>query len=833
MRLASLALLLALGFGVSPIARVQSTASAQITYYVSPAGDDDAPGRSLATAFRTFARGIEALGAGDSLLLDDGVYREAYLVIDSLIATAEQPTVIKSINPWGAKIEGVIYHGVLLKIISCDHIVVEGLEVYHPADTYETDWAAGIGSFESNYVTYRDNYVHDCGCGGFSIRTGDYGTIERNVAAGNAHWNYYNCSGISILQPRAVDDAPGPHMIIRDNVTFGNECRQPFVPMGFAVPTDGNGIILDDFEQSHTYTTDGVPAPPYRARTLVEGNLSFGNGGAGIKSYETANVTFRNNTAYHNNEVLSEQGGGLFSEIGAEAVAGHIEMHGNIAVKAFGRPGNALYFEPKPGEDGRAARLTATDNLIVGLARVTDATVDPAANTLRGEDEQSYARFVDPRDTVPEDVVFSSVDDFRQYFGLRQNSPAVGKGAYEGTVATDLPLAPDPVLTAAINSTPARLAIDAKREGYYSSEPQPMRKSLKPDTDSALPTATWYGAYDDDFLYVYVEASGLAPGRAYLAVVNVDGGNERTERMQGADLSVMLSPRSTPLAVRVKRGKSREARVRGLEGAFASDGGKLAAEVAIPWDGLGVEGIGDGDQIGIDVYVADRDAQQPTTSGGVNDLPKVGWSNSDVEHRHRPAYYGVGLLKEVAPPPAIPFGKGSPEGATPLSRKLTGAIADDVDLAAAWGARWDESALYVAVDVTDDVLLADDGDAWYQDDGVEVYLDLDNAKTFGGYDDEDRQVSIGIDGAVRVTKGPDVPGARATVQRTADGYVAEVVFPWTGLGVEAAAGKFIGLDVHVLDDDDGGSVDAKLAWFAGQDQSHANARLFGTAALAR
>ena len=808
-------------------------ALAQTAYYVSPSGDDAAPGTSLAEAFRSFSRGIEALEAGDSLLVDDGVYREAYLVIDSLIATAERPTVIKSINPWGAKIEGVIYHAVLLKILACDYIEVEGFEVYHPGDTYDTDWAAGIEAFESHHVTFRDNYVRDCGCGGLSMRTGDYFTIERNVAAGNARHSIYNCSGISVLQPRQLDDAPGPHIVIRDNVTFGNECRVPFLPMGFSVPTDGNGIILDDFEQTHSYTTDGKQRPPYRALTLIEGNLSFGNGGAGIKSYETANVTFRNNTAYHNNEVLSEQGGGLFSEIGAEAVAGHITMTGNIAVKAFARPGNAVYFKPKPGEAGRAARLTANDNLIVGLANLTAASIDPAANTLRGEDEQSYARFVDPRDTVPEDFVFRSVDDFRQYFGLRQNSPAVGKGAYEGTAETDLPLAPDPVLVAEINSTPQPVAIDGKREGYYSSEPQPIRKSLNPRYNGALPTATWYGAYDDEALFLFVEASGLEADVEYLVEIDIADPTQRAARGEKDHLTVTVAQEVGALSSSVRDGQLRLPKLDGQTGTQVREGERLAAEVAIPWATIGGPGYQPGGQIEIDVEVSDRRHRGPVTRAGDEGSLVMGWRNGDIERQGEPAHFGRAILREVSPPPSIPQATSMSTTAWPLSRKLSGAISSPADLSASWRARWDDDALYVTVDVTDDVLLADDGDAWYQDDGVEVYLDLDNAKTFGGYDDDDRQVSIGIDGTVRVTKGPEVSGARATVRRTGTGYVAEVSLPWAGLGAEASAGKFIGLDVHVIDDDDGGSSDAKLSWYSEQDQAHDNARLFGTAALAQ
>ena len=43
---------------------------------------------------------------------------------------------------------------------------------------------------------------------------------------------------------------------------------------------------------------------PFTAATLVENNLSFNNGGAGVKVFETSNATIRNNTVWHNNYVL-------------------------------------------------------------------------------------------------------------------------------------------------------------------------------------------------------------------------------------------------------------------------------------------------------------------------------------------------------------------------------------------------------------------------------------------------------------------------------------------------------------------------------------------------
>jgi parallel beta-helix repeat protein len=56
--------------------------------------------------------------------------------------------------------------------------------------------------------------------------------------------------------------------------------------------TDGNGIIFDDGKHSH-----------YTAATLIENNLTYFNGGAGIHVFQSTNVTVRNNTSYWNRQL--------------------------------------------------------------------------------------------------------------------------------------------------------------------------------------------------------------------------------------------------------------------------------------------------------------------------------------------------------------------------------------------------------------------------------------------------------------------------------------------------------------------------------------------------
>ena len=395
------------------------------TRYVNPAGSDANEGmaNTASGAWQTLTYALSTIIPGDTLLIADGVYRESGLRVLNLDASFGQPTVIKSINRWGAKIEGTTQYDPLLKVESSSHVVVDGLEVYHPGETTDDDWATGIQVFGSNYVTVRNVYAHDCGCNGLSGREGDYMTFERNVARDNAKTNPYNCSGISIYQPTQLDNNAGPHVIIRDNVVFENECTLAFTPLGFTVPTDGNGIILDDYNWTQAAGT------PFTAQTLVENNLAFDNGGAGIKSYEVQNAVFRNNTSYHNNRVLEEYTSAT-GEYGFQAFGGTIEFHNNVGVEAFGRAGHAVNVQ----SFGQSGTIDSRNNLLVGSENF-EGTVAEVGNVVVSEDRQSYPEFADALAAVP---AFTSVDDFRPLFGLRASRPGIDGGDDALAATTDL-----------------------------------------------------------------------------------------------------------------------------------------------------------------------------------------------------------------------------------------------------------------------------------------------------------------------------------------------------------------------------------------------------------
>ena len=412
--------------------RMEEVLTARVNYHVSPTGDDAAVG-TAAAPWRTLNYAFTQLGPGDTLTLADGTYPEQ-VTLRNLRASAAQPTVLRAANRWQARLEGQTQYQTILQVEDCSHVLVEGLEVYHPGQSTNNDWVTGIQVFASDHVAVRDNYVHDCGCNGISGRSSDYVTVERNVTAHNAKTNPYNCSGISVYQPVAFDQAPGPHIVVRANVAFGNECTLPFdIPgtqFNFPYPTDGNGIILDDFNNGQRADNDPFKNVAYTQETIVENNLAFDNGGAGIRVFQVREATIRHNTTHHNQRVL-EQHPSRNGEIGLAGIAGTVVLANNIAVQAPGRNADAVTFEDY---GSTTEQLTSSTNVIVG-DRLNSGNVVVSGDLVRAVSEQSFPAFENAAATPP---AFSSVDDFRGLFGLAPSSPALDAATANESPATDL-----------------------------------------------------------------------------------------------------------------------------------------------------------------------------------------------------------------------------------------------------------------------------------------------------------------------------------------------------------------------------------------------------------
>lgn len=164
-----------------------------------------------------------------------------------------------------------------------------------------------------------------------------------------------------------------------------------------------------------------------------------------------------------------------------------------------------------------------------------------------------------------------------------------------------------------------------------------------------------------------------------------------------------------------------------------------------------------------------------------------------------------------------------------LNNWLSGSPVDPDDLSAYFKAIWDKENLYVLVDVTDDALINDSPDFW-QDDAIEIYLDIDNNK-LSSYGANDYQYNFSWNDLNISGNGP-TNNVNFSLKNTANGYLLEVKFPWNTLGLSnPEQDVLLGIDVHVHDDDNGQDRDNKICWFATIDQSYQNPSLFATAIL--
>lgn len=301
---------------------VLASISHAATFYVATNGSDNrnnSQAQNRSTPWRTIQRGLDSAGGGDEVVVLDGTYYEQARFRRSGSAGAD--ILLRSENREGARVIGSIAG------YDVNYVVVEGFDVTNNGDTQQTK---GIAFGRCHHVTVRNNRVRNCFGGGIGVDQSDWILIEWNVVHENAFWDVNQHSGISVYQPqKRGSDSRDYAIVIRNNTSFANWNRvdNPI----FGRPTDGNGIVLDDF-----YNQQSSNGRPYNRATLVENNLCFDNGGQGIHTFLSQFITIRNNTCVNN--MGSFDFGGEVSLISSRRVY----YYNNILVA---RPGKRAAFQ--------------------------------------------------------------------------------------------------------------------------------------------------------------------------------------------------------------------------------------------------------------------------------------------------------------------------------------------------------------------------------------------------------------------------------------------------------------------------------------------------------
>jgi parallel beta-helix repeat protein len=390
--------------------------------YVKPSGNDRSNGLSAASAFKTIQRAADRSFPGDTVIVMDGLYRESVYIKRS--GTPQAWIKFRARNRFGARV--IHPYDDCFSIGSEEapkvgYIEIDGFDCSAPGY-----YGKGVGaSHGAHHIWVKNNYLHDCGESGIGMADGDYRIIENNICARNSALMYYCGSGISLWGLQQFDYLPGYHNIVRNNISVANDNGPE------TAETDGNGIIIDDFINSQD-SHSGQPKyqPNYQqARTLVEGNLCFGNGGRGIQVFLSRNVEVRNNTCYLNNR-RNDPETTWRGEISASFSA-NIRFVENIAVTSS-QGNSAAIFNTAilAAHGGKAATDTYTyfRNLTFDIARPGFSSVKADGVRISVSTIDGNLLGVNPRLQAP-DLAMDPLASPGDFFGIRAGSPARDSGS--------------------------------------------------------------------------------------------------------------------------------------------------------------------------------------------------------------------------------------------------------------------------------------------------------------------------------------------------------------------------------------------------------------------
>jgi hypothetical protein len=382
-------------------------------FYVATTGRDSNNGTSPSTPWLTLrAANTASRQPGDCVNVAPGTYNMAGIGVNHG-GNASSPTgyVVYRSSTMGAAHLRASSSTNAFVAIQANYVMFDGFEIDGNANTAFLCFVTGPDAgFNAHHVWLTNSATHGCGLSGIQLNSTEYIWVIHNHTYNNSSTSGFMGSGISIFEPlvvsgytpTAMDLAWSPyHIIINYNVSHDN-----LNPQNGGATTDGNGIILDDWQH-----TQHAPNTNYAPDGLVVGNLAYHNGGKGIQLFnvQSANpgTLIANNTAYNNNfdtkDIATWRG-----EINLQFVSG-VNVFNNIAWAIVGT-GNLASNTPFAGKGALAATNVWANNISFG-----------AGNNFALPDSFSCSANkcnVDPK------LVNAPADNF----ALQATSPAIGYG---------------------------------------------------------------------------------------------------------------------------------------------------------------------------------------------------------------------------------------------------------------------------------------------------------------------------------------------------------------------------------------------------------------------
>lgn len=393
---------------------LNAVTSYSLNYYVNAStGNNSNSGLSVEKALKTLQKAADKTAAGDTVFVMNGTFVKDFsyssdVVIENSSGSADKWIVwmnypghkpVISFDSWRAfNIQGsyIEVNGLTVKgnnsNLTLEQALNQPKSCANPSGSYDGRFngngisADGRNGKRFHHLKIKNCTVYDCGGAGISFIQSDYITIENNIVYNCSWYTLWASSGISLWQNWNSDNGTGIKNFIRNNVCYGNRQYVPAIAFNCGF-TDGNGIIIDDSENTQNGSTLGS----YNGRTLIENNIVYKNGGSGIHTYKSKHVDIINNTAYLNNQSAELNDGQIFPNSSDD-----IRIFNNILIAPANKRINSNYNNGK--------NIVYSNNLHFG----GNATAITGANLVKGD-----PMFAD-----------ASNNDFR----LQRGSPAIDKG---------------------------------------------------------------------------------------------------------------------------------------------------------------------------------------------------------------------------------------------------------------------------------------------------------------------------------------------------------------------------------------------------------------------
>lgn len=280
----------------NPLPHMAPPYTCSINYYVAPNGSDSNAGTSAAP-WQTISQAIAALSNGSPhpgvcVNIAPGTYTEG-LYLSNLNGGWDAPSgylVFRSTSLHGATLQEPYANIADYPNVSIQYsrfVIFDGFEVRGYPNIPKSGAHALLAVY-SHHIKWINNIIHDVGGGGIISSYSDYIYAQANVIYNTSCCYIHGASAISDWDAVAVDTKPGFHNVFSNNIIFNNSEGAD----GRSPHTEGHGIALDTLRLG--------PAGSYPAATLIENNLIYGNGGAGIILFYSNYATIRNNTVVGN-----------------------------------------------------------------------------------------------------------------------------------------------------------------------------------------------------------------------------------------------------------------------------------------------------------------------------------------------------------------------------------------------------------------------------------------------------------------------------------------------------------------------------------------------------